>query len=103
MLDPALRLQAATPVQVNVQNVQTLAPHGAGAMVPSVSRLEPGTAGLLSFVWPGAGQIYARQVGPGIAWMLMSSSDTCSSFSPGSFSASRYRRLSLPGLRRRTA
>ncbi len=71
MLDPALRLQASTPVQVNVQNVQTLAPQAAIGMVPSASRVEPGTAALLSFLWPGAGQIYARQVGSGIAWMLM--------------------------------
>lgn len=68
LLDPSLRAQLApAPIQVNVQNVQTAQPH---YMAPSVPRVDPGVAALLSFIWPGAGQIYARHVGAGIGWMF---------------------------------
>jgi TM2 domain-containing membrane protein YozV len=70
VLDPALRAQLApAPIQVNVQNVQTTQPQYS-AMAASVPRVEPGVAALLSFLWPGAGQIYARHVGAGIGWMF---------------------------------
>lgn len=67
LLDPALRAQLApAPIQVNVQNVQTQPQY----MAASAPRVEPGVAALLSFLWPGAGQIYARHVGAGIGWMF---------------------------------
>jgi len=71
MLDPALR-QAPQPVQVNVQNVNTLAPPlPAQAMVIHDSRhTSPGVAALLSFLWPGAGQIYTGRIGQGLLWLV---------------------------------
>ena len=71
LLDPVLRAKHAErsgPVQVNVgvQHYQTppaqVAPYG--------KQLNPGTAAVLSFVWPGAGQMYAGKVGQGLLWML---------------------------------
>jgi TM2 domain-containing membrane protein YozV len=70
MLDPTLR-QAPQPVQVNVQNVNTLAPAHPRAVVVHDSRhTSPGIAALLSGFWPGAGQIYTGRVGQGLLWML---------------------------------
>jgi TM2 domain-containing membrane protein YozV len=60
-LDPALRQRAqgralvpavATPIMVR-------------------AHVNPGAAALLSFLWPGAGQIYAGRIGAGIGWMVL--------------------------------
>jgi TM2 domain-containing membrane protein YozV len=37
---------------------------------PAARYINPGTAGVLSFLWPGAGQIYTGHVGAGIGWMI---------------------------------
>jgi TM2 domain-containing membrane protein YozV len=65
LLDPELAAQASRQVQVNVgiQNVPA-APLQRGRYI------SPGIAALLSFLWPGAGQIYAQRVGAGIGWMF---------------------------------
>lgn len=70
ILDPGLRAARAVPVQVNlgIQNVP--APMPAPSRPVPVRYLNPGTAGVLSFVWPGAGQIYTGRVGAGIGWMI---------------------------------
>jgi len=50
---------------------------GSRALVPAVdlrpvarAQLNPGTAAVLSFLFPGAGQIYAGRIGAGVGWML---------------------------------
>jgi TM2 domain-containing membrane protein YozV len=46
--------------------------------------LNPGVAALASFVWPGAGQMYAGRIGTGLAW--------------GFFTLLGYAALIVPGL-----
>lgn len=62
--DPALR-RAATPVHVNVgmQPYQQALPQ-------QPPRHDPGTAAILSFFWPGAGQLYCGRIGAGIGWFF---------------------------------
>ena len=40
------------------------------AHLPADIYRDPGTAGVLSAIWPGAGQIYAGRVGRGIGWFF---------------------------------
>jgi TM2 domain-containing membrane protein YozV len=69
MLDAALR-HGPAPVQVNVQNVQTLAAPPQAIVVHDGRQVSPGVAALLSFLWPGAGHLYVGRIGSGIVWML---------------------------------
>jgi TM2 domain-containing membrane protein YozV len=83
MLDPALR-HAPQPVQVNVQNVNTMAPPQAHALVVHDSRYSsPGVAALLSLLWPGAGQIYTGRVGMGLLWWFATVLGYLAFFIPG--------------------
>lgn len=52
------------PVIQNYVTQQVLA-------TPGYARWSPGVAALLSFIWPGLGQMYKGQVINGIAWMLL--------------------------------
>jgi TM2 domain-containing membrane protein YozV len=63
LLDATLRAQALAPVQVNV-GVQNLAP----LQRQSGKYVKPGVAAMCSFIWPGAGQMYAGRIGAGLAW-----------------------------------
>lgn len=66
LLDPLLRAaqKAQLPMQVNV-GIQQVPPPA----LPALTR-SPAVAGLLSFLWPGAGQIYCGRVGAGFLWMV---------------------------------
>jgi TM2 domain-containing membrane protein YozV len=43
----------------------------------------PGVAAVLSFVIPGAGQIYKGQIGPGIGWLIRTVAGYCAFVVPG--------------------
>lgn len=60
MLDPTLRQAAQPAINLGIQQV----PH----YVPD--KCSPGVAAVLSFLWPGAGQMYAGRIGAGLGWML---------------------------------
>ncbi len=69
ILDPVLRAHQAQPVQVNV-GLQTVAP--APIARPLVGKpLNPGTAAVLGFLWPGAGHMYSGRIGNGLGWMFL--------------------------------
>ncbi|HEV8323791.1 MAG TPA: hypothetical protein VG389_19385 [Myxococcota bacterium] len=63
----------SAPVGYAPSQGQALVPGGgAGYPVPArpAPTFSPAVAGLLSFLWPGAGQIYRGEVGAGIGFMI---------------------------------
>lgn len=68
MLDPTLRAAQSSPIHVNV-GMQPVRP-GEVPYNPHARHISPGVAAVLSFVWPGAGQMYTGHIGAGLGWMV---------------------------------
>lgn len=66
-LDESKRPAAINVIQHHApQPIQTIV-----HMAPPQPRWSPGTAAVLSFLWPGLGQMYKGQVFNGLLWMVM--------------------------------
>ncbi|MFH0901329.1 MAG: hypothetical protein V2A73_11940, partial [Pseudomonadota bacterium] len=83
IIDPGLRAGRQPYVSVGIHNLPVPARFQGNALTTSNQQRNNALPALLSFLWPGAGQIYCGRVGEGLGWMLATVFGYCFFFVPG--------------------